>query len=161
MSVKSNTLLSAWGAFFVAHALSTQRIEKTLSEKAPLSMAEYDALLTIERAPEKRMRYSEIASASVYTKSGITRILKRLEERGCIERLKCPSDGRGAFAALTPVGASALKDTWKIYSEEILAIFEPALTQSQAKELESIMSSLIDEVRGVSLVQLGSSCRPH
>lgn len=156
MPLKSDTLLSAWGAFFVAHALSIQKIEKELSTKAPLSLHEYDVLLTIDRTPEKKLRYSELASASVFTKSGITRILKRLENRGFIDRLKCESDGRGALAQLNKEGANALKDTWALYSTEILNILDPALTHSEAKELESIMLKIIEEVKGVSLVQIGS-----
>ncbi|MCB0335022.1 MAG: hypothetical protein KDD62_01910, partial [Bdellovibrionales bacterium] len=77
MSLKSESLLAAWGSFFVAHALSIQKIEQALSERAPLSLHEYDVLLTIDRSPEKKLRYSELASASIFTKSGITRILKR------------------------------------------------------------------------------------
>lgn len=156
MSLKSEDLLSAWGAFFVAHALSIQKIEKALAAKAPLSLHEYDVLLTIERSLDQQIRYSALASASVFTKSGITRILKRLEARGFIHRVKCESDGRGAFAQLTSKGAKALKDAWAIYSEEILAIFDPALTQSEGREFERILGKIIDEVRGESLIQIGS-----
>jgi DNA-binding MarR family transcriptional regulator len=156
MYSKSEALLSAWGAFFVAHALSIQKIEKALSDSAPLSLHEYDVLLTIERTPDKRIRYSDLASVSIFTKSGITRILKRLESRGLIDRLKCKSDGRGAFAQLNKRGEKALKDTWAIYSEEILKILSPALTHSEAKDIEKIMGKLIDEVRAGSLVRIGS-----
>lgn len=155
MSLKSDTLLSAWASFFVAHALSVNQIEKELSARAPLSLHEYDVLLTIDRAPERKIRYSELAAVSIFTKSGITRILKRLEDRGLIDRLKCANDGRGAYAQLNKSGAVALKNTWKIYSEEILKIFEPALTGVEAGQLDQIMSKVIDEIREVPLVQIG------
>lgn len=156
MSVKSDTLLSAWGAFFVAHALSIQKIEKTLAAIAPLSLHEYDILLTLDRSTDRKLRYSELVSASVFTKSGITRILKRLESRGFIDRIKCESDGRGAFACLNKSGTKALQDTWSVYSKEILAILAPALTQADAARLETMMGKVIDEVKGVSLIQIGS-----
>lgn len=156
MSLKSDTLLSAWGAFFVAHALSIQKIERELSTKAPLSLHEYDVLLAIDRTHEKKLRYSDLVSASIFTKSGITRILKRLENRGYIDRLKCESDGRGALAQLNKKGASALRDTWELYSREILNVLDPALTHSEAKELENVMEKIIEVVRGGSLVQIGS-----
>jgi DNA-binding MarR family transcriptional regulator len=155
MRVKSDTLLSAWGAFFVAHALSIQKIERELSDNAPLSLYEYDVLLTIERTPEKKIRYSDLATKSIFTKSGITRIMKRLESRGFIEREKCESDARGAFARLNKDGAKALKDTWAIYSKEILKIMEPALTQSDGIALETIMGKIIDELSGPAVIKIG------
>jgi DNA-binding MarR family transcriptional regulator len=156
MTTKSESLLSAWSAFFVAHALAVQKIEKSLLAHAPLSLYEYDVLLTIDRSPEKKLRYSELASRSLFTKSGITRIMKRLEERGFIDRRKCESDGRGVFAELNKSGGKALKDTWTIYSKGILEIFDPALTQAEAKALESILGKIIDEVNGSALVNIGS-----
>lgn len=140
----------------MAHALSIQKIEKALSDSAPLSLHEYDVLLTIERTPDKRIRYSELASASVFTKSGITRILKRLEERGFIDRLKCETDGRGAFARLNTKGEKALRDTWAHYSKEVLAILDPALTQAEAGQIEKAMGKIIDEIKGESLIRIGS-----
>ncbi len=155
MSSKSETLLSAWSTFFVSHALSIQKIEKVLSEKAPLSLYEYDVLLTIDRAPEKQIRYSSLASQSIFTKSGITRIMKRLEGRGFVDRNKCESDGRGAFAKLTKAGAKALKETWAIYSKEILRILEPPLTQSEGAQLEVLLTKVIDHLTHPPLVQIG------
>ncbi len=159
MSLKSDTLQSAWGAFFVAHALATNKIEKVLSEVAPLSMAEYDVMLTIERSAERRIRYSELASSTVYTRSGITRIVKRLEERGLIDRQKCESDKRGAFAVLNDSGAAALRDTWKIYSEEILKVLDPALSKEDATQLEAMMVRIIEQVSSAPLIQIGSATR--
>ncbi len=156
MSMKSDTLLSAWGAFFVAHALSIQKIEKALAGNAPLSLSEYDLLLTIERSPEKRLRYTDLSSESVYTKSGVTRVMKRLESRGFIDREKCESDGRGAFARLNKKGARALQETWTLYSEEILKIFDPAMTQSEARELERLSAKIIDQVHAAPLIRIGS-----
>lgn len=156
MSTKSEDILRAWGAFFVAHALSVQRIERALSAETPLSLHEYDLLLTIDRSLEKRIRYSALASASLYTKSGITRILKRLESRGYIEREKCESDARGAYASLTSKGKDAMKKTWSVYSREILGIFDPALTQADARLLERLMGRVIDELEEYSLVQIGA-----
>lgn len=155
MTVKSDTLLSAWGFFFVAHALAIQKIEKELSSNAPLSLHEYDVLLTLDRSPEKKLRYSELTDRSIFTKSGITRIMKRLSDRGFIDRQKCGSDGRGVFAALTAKGGKALKETWAIYSKEVLTILDPALTQSEGRELEIILGKIITELNSCSLVHIG------
>lgn len=156
MTVKSNTLLTAWATFFEAHAHSINQIEKSLSVSAPLSLHEYDVLLTLDRAPEKKLRFSDLTTKSIFTKSGITRIMKRLVDRGFIDRHKCESDGRGVFAELNKKGAKALKDTWAIYSKEILKIFEPALTQAEGKQLEMLLGKILDQVNEQTLVSIGA-----
>ena len=157
MATKSEHLLSAWSAFFVAHALAVQKIESELSRHAPLSMHEYDTLLTISRSPEQRLRYSELTAKSVYTKSGITRITKRLETRNYIARVRCERDKRGAYAELTHEGKCALKDTWEHYSRAILEIFDPALTSDDAKTLTQTMEKLLDQLEQKPLIQIGES----
>ena len=156
MTVKSDTLLSAWGAFFVTHALSIQKIEKALSGTAPLSLHEYDVLLTLDRSHDKKLRYSELTDKSIFTKSGITRIMKRLVERGFIDRERCKSDGRGVYAILNKQGAAALKDTWAVYSREILTILDPALTQSEAKTFETLLGKILDQVADPELIRIGA-----
>lgn len=138
----------------MAHALSIQRIEKALDGKAPLSLHEYDVLLTIERQSKKRIRLSELASQSIFTKSGITRIFKRLETRGFVDRVKCQSDGRGVYACLNQAGAKALADTWALYRGEIIALLDPALNITEAKEFERSLSKIIDEARSLAPVRL-------
>ncbi len=154
MAVKSDTLLSAWGAFFVAHALSIQQIEKALEAQAPLSLYEYDVLLTLDRSPERKLRYSDLASKTLFTKSGITRIMKRLETKGYIDRQQCQNDGRVVFAQLNKEGGKALKDTWAIYSKEILKIFEPALTQSEGLQIEVLLGKIIEQVKSAPLIKI-------
>lgn len=156
MSSKSQDVLAAWGAFFVAHAFAIQRVQDALSGKAPLTLFEYDTLLTISRAEGGRIRYSELASASVFTKSGITRLARRLEERGFLERSRCESDKRGAFIAITKQGHQALAGSWKLYSKAILDIFDPALTQSEAMELQRLMTKIIDRLDPAPLVKIGA-----
>jgi DNA-binding MarR family transcriptional regulator len=157
MTLKSKDLLSAWSSFFVAHAFSIQRVEEQLREgSAPLSIHEYDTLLTVSRAPEMRIRYSGLSAASVYTKSGVTRVTKRMEEKGYIERQRCEVDKRGAYAVLTQEGKKALKDTWQLFSKAILEFFEPALTQTEAKELTRLMEKVILELKPDPLVSIGS-----
>lgn len=152
MSSKTDTILSAWSAFFVAHALSIQRIEAQLQGVAPLSLMEYDVLLNVVRAPQQRVRYSELVARSVFSKSGITRLAKRLEERKFIRREVCQEDRRGAFVVLTEDGEDALRSTWQHYSQEILALFTPAFTIAEAKELERLMEKIINQLRPDPLV---------
>lgn len=161
MTSKSDTLLAAWSNFFVAHASAIQQVEQQIAGKAPLNLYEYDVLLTLSRAPDQRLRYSEITDASVFTKSGITRMMRRLESRGYVERVKCEQDARGAFALLTPKGGRALHASWELYSKAVLEIFTGAFTLPEARELERLMGKMIDQIKGVALVQISGGRKIH
>lgn len=155
MGSKSEELLEAWGAFFVSHALAIREIESSISDKSPLSLDEYDVLLGISRAPGGRIRYSALASATVFTRSGITRLVRRLEKRGFVERAICPEDKRGAFATLTTKGKNALHDSWKHYSKAIIALLDPCLDKADAMSLKDLLEKIIGQIRNSALVQIG------
>jgi len=125
MSTKTEEIEEAWGAFFLAHALAIRSVETFIKDKAPLSLDEYDLLLSIARHPHGRPRFSELAQATVFTRSGISRITKRLEQRQLLAREECNDDKRGAYAVLTSAGKDAMKETWKWYSRGINELLEP------------------------------------
>jgi DNA-binding MarR family transcriptional regulator len=155
MAAKTEDILEAWGAFFVAHALAIRQIGDNLKGRAPLSLDEYDVLLGISRAPGGKIRFSDLAAATVFTRSGITRVASRLEERGLLERAECPEDRRGAIATLTPKGRETMKRTWELYSREILTLLEPCFDRNEAREFKSMLERIISSARKEPLVQIG------
>lgn len=100
--------LATWRAFLRAHAVVTRRIERELGE-AGLSLSEFDVLVTLAQAPEASLRLGDLAERVVLTKSGMTRLLDRLEAGGLLERRACASDRRGQYARLTAAGRTALR----------------------------------------------------
>jgi len=154
VSTKKEDLLDAWAAFFVSHALAVRKIEKQLAGVSPLSLHEYDVLLTLSRAPEQKLRLAQLAEESIFTRSGISRVVKRLEQKAYLTRLQCQEDNRGAFAQLKTPGKKALQAAWKLYSKEVLEIFSPAFTQAEARELKGLLEKIVQQVRPEPLVTL-------
>ncbi len=154
MSTKKEDLLDAWGAFFVSHALAVRKIEKQIAGVSPLSLSEYDVLLTLSRVPGQRLRLAQLAEESMFTRSGISRVVKRLEQKSYLTRLSCQEDNRGAFAQLSAQGRKALQEAWKLYSKEVLEIFSPAFTQTEARELKRLLEKVVQQVRPEPLVVL-------
>ena len=154
MGTKDEEILGVWSELFVGHALAIRAVEAAMSEKAPLSIDEYDVMLCISRAEKQRIRFSHLAEASIYTKSGITRIIKRLEEEGFVAREECPNDKRGTFAVLSDAGKQALRETWKWYSTAILKVLSPCYTQNEAQKLRELLEKIVEHLSGVDLVQI-------
>src|SRR5712672_4365543 len=101
--------IGAWRSFLVAHARITRRLDEELQAAHGLSLAEYDALLQISHAPGRRVRMNVLAERVILSRSGITRLVDRLEAAGSVERMACSTDARGQEAVLTPVGLERLR----------------------------------------------------
>src|SRR6476661_3456785 len=134
--------LAPWRAFLLAYARVSRRLDEELRSEHDVSFAEYDALLTIAHAPERRIRMGQLAEEVLLSKSGVTRLIDRLVGDGLVERSTCLSDARGAEAVLTERGLERLRAASKTHlrgiDEHFLAIVDPADLES----LERAMTSL-------------------
>ena len=102
--------MRAWARFLHAHATIVRRLEAELQGERDLGLGEFEALLQLSLADMGRLRMSELADRLVLSRSGVTRLVDRLEAAGLVARVTCPSDARGSFAELTDAGLARLHD---------------------------------------------------
>ena len=97
-----------WRAYLDSMRMLVTRLDQQLARDAGISLTDYELLVTLSEAPDRRMRMSMLATAVTATRSGVTRAINRLVEGGWVERVPCPDDRRGALAVLTDAGAAKL-----------------------------------------------------
>src|SRR5437764_597351 len=131
--------LAAWRSFLKAHATIIDRIDHNLvaAQRPPLSS--YDVLIELYEAPGHRLRMHELAERVVLSRSGLTRLVDRLEAEGLLTRDRSVADRRGAYAVITERGIAALRQTWPIYAQGITEYFAQSLTLEEAQILESAL----------------------
>jgi DNA-binding MarR family transcriptional regulator len=100
--------LRAWRGMLRVHATLTKALDAELEASHGLPLSSYEVLLHLDDAEGHRMRMSDLAATVILSRSGLTRLVDRLEREGLIARESCPSDARGSFAALTPAGRRKL-----------------------------------------------------
>lgn len=106
----SREQMLVWRAFLRAHAEVTRRLEADLLAEHGLPLASYDVLVQlVEARPDHRLRMTELADRVLISRSGLTRLVDRLEREGLVRREPCESDARGLFAVLTPEGYDRLR----------------------------------------------------
>lgn len=105
----SRTELDVWRSFLRAHAHITRVLETELLAAQRLSLASYDVLVQLSEAPNRRLRMTELADAVLLSRSGVTRLVDRLERSGLVARARVDSDGRGVVAVLTQLGFDRLR----------------------------------------------------
>lgn len=105
----TRTELDVWRSFLRAHAHITRVLETELLAAQRLSLASYDVLVQLSEAPDRRLRMTELADAVLLSRSGVTRLVDRLERGGLVARARVDSDGRGVEAVLTQLGYDRLR----------------------------------------------------
>jgi DNA-binding MarR family transcriptional regulator len=131
--------LDAWRAFLEAHARVTRLLDDELRAEHGLSLAEYDALLQLADVPGRRLRMNQLADRVILSRSGITRLIDRLEASGLVERAHCASDARGAEAVLTPAGLDRLRAASRTHLRGVEAHF---LSLTAPSDLEAMGRAL-------------------
>ena len=134
--------LAPWRAFLSAHTLVTRRLDEELRAEHDLSLAEYDTLLTIAWAPDRRIRMRLLADSIYLSKSGVTRLIDRLVADGLVERSACLADARGAEAVLTEAGLERLRAASQTHLRGIDAHFLDVLGSDDLAVIERTMDAV-------------------
>jgi DNA-binding MarR family transcriptional regulator len=138
--------LEPWRAFLTAHARVSRRLDEELRAEHDLSLAEYDALLVIADAPERRIRMRQLADRVILSKSGVTRLIDRLVADGLVERDTCLSDARGAEAVLTGAGMERLRRASRTHLRGIGEHFLSAVRPDDLPAIERSMLAVAEAV---------------
>ncbi len=131
--------LAAWRAFLNAHAAVIGLIERELAEAGRLPLSSYDVLVALSETPGKRLRMHELADRVVLSRSGLSRLVDRLETDGLLARERCGADRRGAYAVLTQQGREALREAWPVYARGIREHFASVLTDPEVDTLTAAL----------------------
>lgn len=101
--------LDAWRGLLRAHASLVKALDAELEQSHGLPLSSYEVLLMLEHAADNRMRMCELAESVLLSRSGLTRLVDRLEREQLVCRVRACDDARGAYAELTPTGRAKLE----------------------------------------------------
>jgi DNA-binding MarR family transcriptional regulator len=101
--------IAVWRSFLRAHAAVIHELEQELAAEARLPLSTYDVLLQLVEAPGHRLRMAELAARVLLSRSGLTRLVDRLQADGFVRREPSPNDARGTYTVLTREGFNAFR----------------------------------------------------
>jgi DNA-binding MarR family transcriptional regulator len=136
--------LGAWRVFLRAHARITRQLEHELLTEQDIPLASYDVLLQLAEAPGSRLRMTDLADRVLLSRSGLTRLVDRLERDGLVTRASCPGDARGTNAVLTEAGRDRLRAAAPTHLRGIAEHVTGRLTDDEVDQLMALMSKLLD-----------------
>ncbi len=141
-AVPTRPQLDAWRQFLRAHATLTRTLEAELVAEQSLSLAAYDVLVQLSEVPGHRLRMTELAEAVLLSRSGVTRLVDRLERDGLVSRCPVADDGRGVAAKLTEAGVDRLRTAARTHLAGVRAHFADRLDEADLAALERIARRL-------------------
>jgi DNA-binding MarR family transcriptional regulator len=125
----------AWVGFLRVHASLVRQLDSELETAHGLPLTQYEVLLHLDAAPERRLRMTELARSVLLSQSGVTRLVDRLEAQGLVIREPCPEDRRGLLARITDEGRRRLAEARPTHLAGIRRLFVEHFDDDELRRL--------------------------
>ncbi|WP_406497470.1 MarR family transcriptional regulator [Streptomyces sp. NBC_00846] len=137
----------AWRTHLDVSRLLTHQLEKDL-QPFGLTMNDYEILVNLSESDDQRMRMSDLATATLQSKSRLSHQITRMESAGLVRRENCESDRRGLYAVLTEDGAETMRKVAPQHVASVRKHFMDLLTPEALAELHAALAPVADHLRG-------------
>jgi DNA-binding MarR family transcriptional regulator len=146
LSSPSAERLRAWRLYFESALALIDVLDAELERDAGIPMRSYDALVHLEETPDG-LRMNELAERILYSKSGFTRVVDRLEEAGLVRRVRPENDRRSILVVLTDKGRATMEHARGHHRQAIEQHFSRHLTDTDVKALTHALEKLTTHAR--------------
>ncbi|MBV9196817.1 MAG: MarR family transcriptional regulator [Solirubrobacterales bacterium] len=134
--------LEAWRSFLQSHATIIRALDAELLAEHGMTTRDYEVLLYLSQARDRRLPMSALAESTMLTRSGITRLVDGLVAGGVVERVSCVNDARVSYARLTDAGYEKLRDAGCTHVASIRRLFLAHFTPGELDQLAALLSRL-------------------
>lgn len=145
-----------WRAYLEGSRLLMYLLERGHQQHG-LSSTDYEILVQLSEAPEKRMRMSQLAVSTLLEKSRLSHQITRMEKAGLIARQPCADDRRGQFAVLTDLGWETIQRVAVDHVEQVREAFIDQLTPEQV----AVVGAAFEQVTAGMRKPKPSECAEH
>ena len=141
----SETERGAWGGFLNAYALINRLVEDDLQEHARINHAEFEVLLRLCFTETHRLRLQDLAAQSLLTRSGVSRIVERLERAGLVARENASEDKRGIYVVITDAGKNRFQAAVAPHLEYVRSVFLGLFNEDELVQMASFWKRVLDQ----------------
>jgi DNA-binding MarR family transcriptional regulator len=146
LSSPSPDRLRAWRLYFESALALADVLNGELERDAGIPLRWYDALVQLEETPDG-LRMNELAERILYSKSGFTRVVDRLEEAGLVQRVRPENDRRSILVVLTDEGRTTMERARRHHRHAIEQHFSRHLSDTDIKTLTRALEKLSTHAR--------------
>ncbi|MDT0341380.1 MarR family winged helix-turn-helix transcriptional regulator [Streptomyces litchfieldiae] len=135
----------AWRTHLEVSKLLTYQLERDL-QPFGLTINDYEILVNLSESPEHRMRMSDLAAATLQSKSRLSHQITRMERSGLVRRENCDEDKRGLFAVLTDHGWDTMREVAPHHVASVRRHFVDLLDTEDLAALQRSLSSVAEHL---------------
>lgn len=140
--------LAAWRGMLRVHSALIKELDGELQAEHGLPLSSYEVLLALSHADGGELRMSEIADSVLLSRSGLTRLVDRLEREGLLERRECASDRRGAYARITDAGRERFRAAQRTHLAGVRRMFLDVLSEDDLRRLAAAWEAVLPGAAG-------------
>lgn len=146
--VISQEELSVWRTLLRVQVQVSRRLQADLLAEHDLALGSFEVLLHLADAPAGRLRMNDLADRVLLSRSGLTRLVDRLQREGLVERESCASDARGLFAVLTLAGRERMLAATPTHQQGVREHVLARLTPEELRLLSTVLCKILDDPAG-------------
>jgi DNA-binding MarR family transcriptional regulator len=135
---------AAWHRLLQVARLVLREIDRRIDGEHRIGVNEFDVLITLDNAPGRQLRMTDLADAVMLSSGGLTRLVGRLEERGLVARRQDPDDARSFRATLTAAGAKRLAEARVTHDAVIAELVGSRLSAGQVSTLARTLGRVLE-----------------
>jgi DNA-binding MarR family transcriptional regulator len=139
----SSAELAVWRGFLRVHTALARQLDAELDAAHGIPLSSYEVLINLQSAPDRRLRMADLADRALLSRSGMTRLVDRLERQGLLARDTCASDARGCFAVLTDEGEALLAKARPTHLDGVRAKFLAHLEPADYERLAQLWERML------------------
>lgn len=136
-----------WRAFLEATGRIHAQLSESLKASTGLTMDDYEVLVHLSESEPQRLRMTELSHRLLHSQSRLTQRIDRLAKRGYVCREKCPDDGRGTFAVLTPTGLQVIADAAPLHVRDVRAALIDLIKPKERALMAEVLERLATDAR--------------
>src|SRR5207342_2375048 len=110
--------LRCWRLFIETSLALVDVLDTELQEAAGIPQRWYDVLVHLEESPDG-IAMTELADQILYSKSGFTRLIDRMEEAGLVSRVRPQDDRRSILVTITDQGTQTIEQARRHHRDGI------------------------------------------
>lgn len=135
--------LATWVRLVAVLELLPNVLDSQLRRDADLTNFDYYVLAMLSEAEDRTLRMTALAAQTNAALPRLSHVVRRLEERGLVDRLPCPEDKRATNAHLTDAGLAAVTAAAPGHVANVRDHVIDALTSEQVAQLGEIADALL------------------
>jgi len=138
-----------WRAWIATSILLNDRLNRELQEAHALTINDYEILVRLSEAPDRRMRMSELAKQTLLSRSRLSHQIDRMEKAGLVNRTVCETDRRGQIARMTDVGWQTLVKAAPSHVNSVRDHFVDILTDEEFAALGTSLRKIAEHLESL------------